>query len=398
MNRRSNFRSMACVMGDMNLVRPLGLAGVSCAVVAPLGDPTTYSRFVRVVLPWESFSKNLDGLADRLLRFGAAQEEPPVLFFEEDSHLLFVSRYRERLGEAFRFILPEVALVEDLVDKTRFQPLAERLGLPIPASRRIRPCPGSAPVSIDLRFPVVIKPLRRRSPWDLIAGNSKAIELATEKAFRELWPRLASNEMDLLVQEMIPGPESCIESYHVYVDHQGEIAGEFTGRKIRTYPPSCGHSTALQTTDAEDVAALGRALVRKLDLHGVAKFDFKRDPDGVLHLLEVNPRFNLWHVLGARAGVNIPAIVYADLTGQSRPPSAKARPGVRWCTLPSDLFAARAIGLPMWSWLPWVIRCEVTSHINWDDPVLVQAVWHRGSSNVRKSLSRLMQSVKRREA
>ena len=73
MNRRSNFRSMACVMGDMNLVRPLGLAGVSCAVVAPLGDPTTYSRFVRVVLPWESFSKNLDGLADRLLRFGAAQ-------------------------------------------------------------------------------------------------------------------------------------------------------------------------------------------------------------------------------------------------------------------------------------------------------------------------------------
>lgn len=389
---------MACVMGDMNLVRPLGLAGVSCAVVAPLGDPTTYSRFVRVVLPWESFSKNLDGLADRLLRFGAAQEEPPVLFFEEDSHLLFVSRYRERLGEAFRFILPEAALVEDLVDKTRFQPLAERLGLPIPASRRIRPCPGSAPVSIDLRFPVVIKPLRRRSPWDLIAGNSKAIELATEKAFRELWPRLASNEMDLLVQEMIPGPESCIESYHVYVDHQGEIAGEFTGRKIRTYPPSCGHSTALQTTDAEDVAALGRALVRKLDLHGVAKFDFKRDPDGVLHLLEVNPRFNLWHVLGARAGVNIPAIVYADLTGQSRPPSAKARPGVRWCTLPSDLFAARAIGLPMWSWLPWVIRCEVTSHINWDDPVLVQAVWHRGSSNVRKSLSRLMQSVKRREA
>lgn len=398
MNRRSDFRSMACVMGDMNLVRPLGLAGVSCAVVAPLGDPTTYSRFVRVVLPWESFSKNLDGLADRLLRFGAAQEEPPVLFFEEDSHLLFVSRYRERLGEAFRFILPEAALVEDLVDKTRFQPLAERLGLPIPASRRIRPCPGSAPVSIDLRFPVVIKPLRRRSPWDLIAGNSKAIELATEKAFRELWPRLASNEMDLLVQEMIPGPESCIESYHVYVDHQGEIAGEFTGRKIRTYPPSCGHSTALQTTDAEDVAALGRALVRKLDLHGVAKFDFKRDPDGFLHLLEVNPRFNLWHVLGARAGVNIPAIVYADLTGQSRPPSAKARPGVRWCTLPSDLFAARAIGLPMWSWLPWVIRCEVTSHINWDDPVLVQAVWHRGSSNVRKSLSRLMQSVKRREA
>ncbi len=398
MNRRQAFSPMACVMGDMNLVRPLGLAGVSCAVVAPPGDPTIYSRFVRVVLPWESFSKNLDALAEVLLRFGTAQQEPPILFFEEDSHLLFVSRYRERLGQAFRFILPEAALVEDLVDKTRFQPLAERLGLPIPASRRIRPSPGSAPVSIDLRFPVVIKPLRRRSPWELIAGNSKAIEVATEEGFRDLWPRLASNEMDLLVQEMIPGPESRIESYHVYVDQRGQIAGEFTGRKIRTYPLSCGHSTALETTDAADVASLGQALVRKLDLRGVAKFDFKRDPDGALHLLEVNPRFNLWHVLGARAGVNLPAIVYADLTGLPRPPPAKARPGVRWCTLPTDLFAARSVGLPMWSWLPWVARCEVISHINWDDPVLVHTAWHRGRSTVRERLSRLVQSEKRSEA
>ncbi|MDR6756391.1 putative ATP-grasp superfamily ATP-dependent carboligase [Mycoplana sp. BE70] len=398
MKRKAVVGPMACVMGDMNVVRPLGLAGISCAVVAPPGNPTTYSRFVRAVLPWQSFSKNLDALADMLLRFGTAQQEPPVLFFEEDSHLLFMSRYRERLGQAFRFILPEVALVEDLVDKARFQFLAERLSLPVPASRRIRPCADSVPVSIDLRFPVVIKPLRRRSPWEFIASGGKAIEVATEEAFRELWPRLASNEMDLLVQEMIPGPESCIESYHVYVDHRGEIAGEFTGRKIRTYPPSCGHSTALETTDAADVASLGHALVEKLNLHGVAKFDFKRDPDGALHLLEVNPRFNLWHVLGARAGVNIPALVYADLTGQSRPPPAKARPGIRWCTLPSDWFAARAIGLPLRSWLPWVIRCEVTSHLSWDDPVLLQTAWHWGMSSVGERLSRLMQPAHRGEA
>lgn len=398
MNRMSVVGPMACVMGDMNLVRPLGLAGVSCAVVVPPGDPATYSRFVRAVLPWQSFSKNLDGLADMLLRFGTVQQERPVLFFEEDSHLLFVSRYRERLGQAFRFILPEVPLVEDLVDKARFQILAERLSLPVPASRRIHPSPGSTPVSLDLRFPVVIKPLRRRSPWDQIAGSNKAIEVATEKAFRELWPRLANNEMDLLVQDMIPGPESRIESYHVYVDHRGEIAGEFTGRKIRTYPPSCGHSTALETTDAADVASLGRTLVQKLDLRGVAKLDFKRDPDGALHLLEVNPRFNLWHVLGARAGVNIPALVYADLTGQPRPLPAKARPGVRWCTLPSDLIAARSTGVSLLSWLPWVIRCETISHMNWDDPVLLRTAWHRGISNASKRLSRLVQSATRRAA
>ena len=55
---------------------------------------------------------------------------------------------------------------------------------------------------------------------------------------------------------------------------------------------------------------LGRTLVQRLGLRGVAKFDFKRAADGRLFLLEVNPRFNLWHHPGALAGVNLPALVF----------------------------------------------------------------------------------------
>ena len=44
-----------------------------------------------------------------------------------------------------------------------------------------------------------------------------------------------------------------------------------------------------------------------LGLRGVAKLDFKRTAAGELVLLEVNPRFNLWHLPGAVAGVNLPA-------------------------------------------------------------------------------------------
>ena len=61
-------------------------------------------------------------------------------------------------------------------------------------------------------------------------------------------------------------------------------------------------------------------IVERLALTGVAKLDFKRDPQGNLRLLEINPRFNLWHHAGAIAGVNIPALVYADLAGLPRPP------------------------------------------------------------------------------
>ena len=41
----------------------------------------------------------------------------------------------------------------------------------------------------------------------------------------------------------------------------------------------CGHTTALEITDVEDVRRRGRAIVEQLALNGVAKLDFKRDPD-----------------------------------------------------------------------------------------------------------------------
>jgi D-aspartate ligase len=130
--------------------------------------------------------------------------------------------------------------------------------------------------------------------------------------------------------------------------------------------------------DLPDVTALGREVVGKLGLRGVAKLDFKRAPDGQLFLFEVNPRFTLWHHAGACAGVNIPAIVFGDLTGRKRPDAAKARDGVRWCKVWSDAPAARAGGLSLSRWLPWMLGCQAKSAFAWDDPMpLLGAVMWR---------------------
>ena len=362
--------ALACVLGDMDLVRPLGLAGVRCAVVGAPGGATAHSRFTERTIPWEGGCD--DALVDRLLRFGAAQPDKPVLYMEEDAQLLMVSRHRDRLAAVFRFALADGDLVETLVDKGRFQALAERLDLPVPRTRRLRPLPGSEAPDLDLRYPVIVKPLTRRPPWDEIEGLGKAIRLEGPEELRALWPRLIPVGIDLLAQELIPGPETRIESHHVYIDAGGNVAGEFTGRKIRTYPVDYGHSTALTITDIDgegaDVAALGRGIAARIGLTGVAKFDFKRDPDGRLHLLEINPRFNLWHHLGAVAGVNLPALVHADLTGRPRPAPAKARPGACWCHISKDRLAARDSGLSTARWLAWVARCEAKA-ITPDDPM-----------------------------
>ena len=373
--RAAGRRPTAVVLGDIELVRPLSLAGIRSAIVSSPHSAARFSRHTTRLLDWDGdWARALgsyvgEELATRLVDFALRQPEPPVLFYQSDNELLFVSRHRERLRQGFRFVLPDPDRVEELVDKVRFQALAEALSLPVPASRVVQPGPGTSPPDLsDLGFPLILKPHQHDDGrWKAFERCRKALRVDTPQALGALWPQLTVVGT-LVAQRYIDGPESSIESYHVYVDAQDKIVGEFTGHKLRTLPRECGQTTALRITPIEDVAECGRALVRALDLRGVAKFDFKRAPDGSLHLLEVNPRFNLWHHPGARAGVNLPALVFADLAGRPRPPVAPTAAEVRWCS-PWDLQAARQSGMPMTRWLPWALRCQAKAQWAWDDPL-----------------------------
>lgn len=357
-------RPRAWVLGNLDLVQPLAAAGIDCVAVAPPGAPVTRSRHVVDTVAWPSDVSDED-MATRLRR-AAADELPPVLFFGTDRALLLVSRHRDVLGPAFRFVLEDAVRVEDLVDKMRFRLLADELGLPVPPSVTFHPrLDGPTP---ELPYPCLLKPRTRDvGPWVELFERRKGVLVADPAALRRLLQRLVATGQDVVAQAVIPGPESRIESYHAYVAADGDQFA-FTGRKLRTWPSRFGNSTALTTTAATDVHELGRDLVHRLRLRGVVKLDFKRDPDGRLWLLEINPRFSLWHHLGARAGVNLPALVHADLCGLPRPDVTGPRPGVTWMH-PDDLLAARADPtVSMLGWLRFAATCDCRSNLAWDDP------------------------------
>ena len=368
LRKGSTPRALACVIGSMDLVRPLGLAGIRSAVVAPPEDVVRWSRFTAVTLPWADPWREPERLLEVLLEFGRRQPVSPVIYYEGDWDLLLVSRERERLRPWFRFVIPDAGLVENLVDKERFRALGDRLDLPVPPSRPLGP--GTSEGDDRLTFPVVVKPLTRQDvEWAPLAKGAKALLVNTPDELREISSRLSERGVRALAQTAVLGPETRVESYHAYVDEAGVIVGEFAGRKLRTYPIVHGFSTALVITDNEEVIATGRDLVTRMGLRGVAKLDFKRDDSGRLWLLEVNPRFNLWHHLAAKAGVNLPALVYGDLFGLPRPPVPRARPGVRWIYHRHDASAAKAVGIPLHRWLPWALAAEAKSTVSLDDPL-----------------------------
>lgn len=333
----------ACVIGSMDLVRPLGSAGVSCALVTRPDDPAGHSRYVDCILERSDPIEEPEVLTERLTSFASQQKEKPVLYYEGDGGLIFASRNREELSDYFRFLLPAADLIEIITDKTRFYPWAEQLNLPVPATESLT-AGQDDPNDLELRYPLIVKPAARQVHRVKEFGAAKAMLVNDPDDAKRLLDQLGPTGMTFVFQEHIPGPENQIESYHAYFDRRGRLVTDFTGRKIRTSPHEFGQSTALITTDARDLLVLGREIAERLGLFGVMKFDFKRGADGKLWLLEVNPRFSLWHDLGERAGVNIPALVHGDLTGWARPAYGAVRSGVRWCRPLSDFRVALRAG------------------------------------------------------
>jgi D-aspartate ligase len=377
----------AVVLGDYDLIRPLGRAGIPVVAALGPGKSEGYSRWVVKVF------ERSPGLPDELVRWAERQPAPPVLYTDNDEGLLLFSRHRDRLGQCCRFLLPEAEIVEQVIDKRRFTALATQEQLPVPRTKFM---PLDDPrLPRFFAFPVLIKPLRRHKPWQAAMGNAKAAEVNSSEELEELCGRLSealagdswelpTHEIEegglagVLVQDLVVGPESAIESYHSYCDADGRLVAEFTGRKIRTRPTHYGLSSALRLTDVADVRDLGRNIVEQLGLLGVTKLDFKRDPEGRLWLLEVNPRFSLWHDLAASAGLNFPLLYHADLEGKPRPAATRVyrhngqevlsvNPGATWTRI-SDLKAAREAGVPTRRWLRFALGADSFQFLGLDDP------------------------------
>jgi predicted ATP-grasp superfamily ATP-dependent carboligase len=141
----------------------------------------------------------------------------------------------------------------------------------------------------------------------------------------------------LLVQELVPGNGDSQYSYAALWRDGQPVAG-VTARRTRQYPVDFGRaSTFVETVDAPEVVERSRRLIERIGLTGLAEVELKRDArDGVLKLLDVNPRVWGWHTLGARAGVDFPWLLWQLACGEEIEP-AEGRAGERWLRMSTDL-------------------------------------------------------------
>ena len=143
-----------------------------------------------------------------------------------------------------------------------------------------------------------------------------------------------------MAQELIPGGGEAQFSY-VALCADGSPIASATARRTRQYPPDFGHSSSfVETVDRPEIQEPARRILSAIRYTGVAELEFKYDRrDRRYKLLDINARLWTWHTLCERAGMDFPYLMWQFARGEAIP-ELRARPGVRWVRMSTDLLSA----------------------------------------------------------
>src|SRR5579859_5925574 len=369
------------------IARSLGRHGIPVyALNDRRRDPLRFSRYCRgcFVYPDDPTQPrayagdsvaNEDVLAKLLLEWGARFQSKPVLFATSDWFARFLSNQQERLRDKFLFHWVAPDLFTTIVDKGRMVGFCERAGVRVPRTHSTRPEDDMAQITRNFVYPALIKPIHRytagfpvESAKVLIAQNEREA-----LAFFEKYPQLKGAT---LMQELIEGADDQVFQCTALINHAGEIAAYSTVRKLRQYPPGYGSMCYGRTERNDAMAAEAFKLLRALGYRGLGSIEFKyRERDRGYYFIEMNTRLPWYNGLFADAGVNLPLLAYADLTGSFRkfappPPGPQQHDATSWVSYhnyrssyadakqkTSSSFGAHVAQARSYAW--W----------NWQDPV-----------------------------
>jgi predicted ATP-grasp superfamily ATP-dependent carboligase/peptidoglycan/xylan/chitin deacetylase (PgdA/CDA1 family) len=334
-------------------VRALGRRGVTViGLDRNLAQPTARTRYCVPVSYGEE--RTDEGLIDTLVELGKVLPVKGVLFPSGDLNLLAISEHRALHAPYYHFALPAPETVRLILDKQDFYDWARLHGFPIPRTWVLGP-EGPGALAPEISYPALVKPHLRDKGWRA-EHDVKLYEVKSADELLRTFETLTAQHSRLLLQELVPGPESQLVFSLTYLDAQLEPLGMFTGRKLRQFPPRFGTSCMAQSRWDPEVASLSLDVLRALRYRGYGSVEFKRDErDGRLRIIEVTGRTWYPHGLATACGINLPYLAYCDLLGIPVERPTRFVEGLKWIDEDRDLRAAlryRAEGrLRLGAWL-----------------------------------------------
>lgn len=247
------------------------------------------------------------------------EEKVSLVFSLNDLELDLLSRNREIIEAktGATLYVPPLETVNVSSDKWRTFTFAREMGIPAPASFLDAAEALAAIRRREIAYPLIVKPrwgsasigLFRVSDEDeLHSAVSSCRGAVAQSALAQF-----GLEQAVIIQELLGGPEYGVD---VLYGRDARHIGFTAKRKLAM---RAGETDKAVTVDPDKFRNAVEAIARNLPHRGNLDCDFL-ERDGMVYLLEMNPRFGGGYPFTHLAGANHVAMLLADCEGKSLPP------------------------------------------------------------------------------
>jgi D-aspartate ligase len=363
---------VSCYTMGLGVIRSLGERGVPVvAVQFDKRDIAQHSRYVTAVHQVPRPDVHEEEFVAQLEAIGA-RHPGALLVPAHDAAVVAISRHRQRLGQTMVVACPGWDVARLYIDKRETYRLAASVGVPTPRTLTPRTPEDVEQAIEEIGLPVLVKP--SHSHLFVSKFGRKMIEAAEASEVRTAFELAEGADLEVMLQEIIPGPDSAGVNYNSYMV-DGRAVAEFTARKVRNSPSRWGSPRVAVGERVEEVMEPGRRLLSAMGFAGFSCVEWKCDErDGVFKLMEVNGRHNLSSMLAVRSGVDFPWIEYRHrLDGVLPDPIEGFEEGRYWIDILRDVGTTfrewRTEGYSLAEYARPYLRRHVHAHWSWTDPV-----------------------------
>ena len=315
-----------------------------------------------------------DDLVQVLSTLGPELPCKAVLYPCHDKAVGLVSEHRSRLADWYHIVLAGNDVIEALSDKPRFYALASAQGVAVPQTFVLRSLEDAKQAAKELRFPCVVKPVRRSVVWDAHT-MSKAFRAEDRDELLAIYERVEGWTSALVAQQWIMGTDADLYSCNCYYDRRGRLAASFVARKLRQWPPRVGSSCLGEECRNDVVLDAAVRIFDSVGYVGLGYIEMKRDArTGEHYAIEANVgRPTGRSAIAEAGGVEMLYAMYCDALDLPLPAELRQEYlGVKWIDLRHDIQSAvyylRKRELTLADWYRSWRGPKAYAVFSWSDP------------------------------
>lgn len=316
--------------------RSLGEFGIPVIIIDKTNCIARYSKYCCKFFICPDFAG--DDFADFLIELSIRENVKGWSLIPSNDHAIHtISRNKKRLESYFKFLIPSIDIINNILDKSRLLSVAQLNNIPIPVTQYFNGIDDN--LDEKMTFPLITKGRIGLSFYKtfgrkaFIANNRN--ELKEQLEF--ISQRFKINET--FTQELIPfnGTNKTLSFTAFCIG--GEIKTYWMGVKLREHPWRFGTATLAESIKVPECFDKSASLLNALNYSGICEIEYLYDYRVKQYkLIEINARTWLWVGLAKECGIDFAKLLYLYLNHKETIFPKDYQIGLKWINRLTDTY------------------------------------------------------------